>query len=247
MRISSTGDGRGCAGRSSRSGRTGRRASCRWRPPWGATGGTGHPEGGRGGALPGRMPRARSAPRRVRTWWPLPVSKTHRHNPPTIRGVTPSQPKRGSKIAEATITPIGSIATCGNTTSRPSPDYARGRAELEPGRADHCSGRSRRGRTRHPLRRHQLAKAQCSRAVRRPLLPARPAENHIKSWKTHLAADRTSCTKATANQFRLFLHAGAYWLMWGFACRRQSARCGASPSSTPCACASSRSPPASSK
>ena len=33
------------------------------------------------------------------------------------------------------------------------------------------------------------------------------AENHIKSWKTHLAADRTSCSKATANQFRLFLHA----------------------------------------
>ena len=41
------------------------------------------------------------------------------------------------------------------------------------------------------------------------------AENHIKSWKTHLAADRTSCTKATADRFRLFLHAGAYWLMWG--------------------------------
>jgi hypothetical protein len=41
------------------------------------------------------------------------------------------------------------------------------------------------------------------------------AENHIKSWKTHLAADRTSCTKATANQLGLFLHAGAYWLMWG--------------------------------
>src|SRR3954454_3801186 len=40
------------------------------------------------------------------------------------------------------------------------------------------------------------------------------AENHIKAWKTHLAADRTSCPKATANQFRLFLHAGAYWLMW---------------------------------
>src|SRR5271166_3357672 len=40
-------------------------------------------------------------------------------------------------------------------------------------------------------------------------------ENHIKSFKTHLAADRTSCTKATANQLRLFLHAGAYWLMWG--------------------------------
>ena len=41
------------------------------------------------------------------------------------------------------------------------------------------------------------------------------AENHIKAWKAHLAADRTSCPRATANQFRLFLHAGAYWLMWG--------------------------------
>ena len=40
------------------------------------------------------------------------------------------------------------------------------------------------------------------------------AENHIKAWKTHLAADRTSCGRATANQMRLFLHIGAYWLMW---------------------------------
>ena len=40
------------------------------------------------------------------------------------------------------------------------------------------------------------------------------AENHIKAWKSHLAADRTSCTRATANQFRLMLHTGAYWLMW---------------------------------
>ena len=40
------------------------------------------------------------------------------------------------------------------------------------------------------------------------------AENHIKAWKNHLAADRTSCHAAEANQFRLFLHAGAYWLLW---------------------------------
>jgi hypothetical protein len=40
------------------------------------------------------------------------------------------------------------------------------------------------------------------------------AENHIKAWKSHLAADRTSCHAAEANQFRLFLHAGAYWLLW---------------------------------
>jgi len=40
------------------------------------------------------------------------------------------------------------------------------------------------------------------------------AENHIKAWKNHLAADRTSCHATEANQFRLFLHAGAYWLLW---------------------------------
>ena len=39
-------------------------------------------------------------------------------------------------------------------------------------------------------------------------------ENHIKAWKTHLAADRTSCCRASANQMRLFLHVGAYCLMW---------------------------------
>src|SRR5271166_544764 len=50
----------------------------------------------------------------------------------------------------------------------------RRRAKLEPRRADHRSRRSRRGRTRHALRRHQLTKAQRPRAVRRPLLPARP-------------------------------------------------------------------------
>jgi DDE family transposase len=40
------------------------------------------------------------------------------------------------------------------------------------------------------------------------------AENHVKAWKRHLAADRTSCSKASANQFRLMLHTGAYWLLW---------------------------------
>jgi hypothetical protein len=40
------------------------------------------------------------------------------------------------------------------------------------------------------------------------------AENHIKAWRLHLAADRTSCSRATANQFRLMLHTGAYWLFW---------------------------------
>ena len=39
------------------------------------------------------------------------------------------------------------------------------------------------------------------------------AENLIKVHKRHLASDRTSCTKATANQFRLLIHTAAYWLM----------------------------------
>jgi hypothetical protein len=39
------------------------------------------------------------------------------------------------------------------------------------------------------------------------------AENLIKAHKLHLASDRTSCTKATANQFRLVLHTAAYWLL----------------------------------
>jgi len=39
------------------------------------------------------------------------------------------------------------------------------------------------------------------------------AENLIKAHKLHLASDRTSCSKATANQFRLLLHTAAYWLL----------------------------------
>ena len=38
-------------------------------------------------------------------------------------------------------------------------------------------------------------------------------ENLAKAHKRHLASDRTSCSKATANQFRLVLHTAAYWLL----------------------------------
>lgn len=38
--------------------------------------------------------------------------------------------------------------------------------------------------------------------------------NHIKARKQQLAADRTSCCRATANQFRLLLHTVGYWLLW---------------------------------
>jgi hypothetical protein len=39
------------------------------------------------------------------------------------------------------------------------------------------------------------------------------AENLTKTHKLHLTSDHTSCTKATANQFRLLIHATAYWLL----------------------------------
>lgn len=40
-------------------------------------------------------------------------------------------------------------------------------------------------------------------------------ELYIKELKLYLAADRTSCNKFSANQFRLFLHAAAYVLLHG--------------------------------
>ena len=39
------------------------------------------------------------------------------------------------------------------------------------------------------------------------------AENWIKDFKVHLKADRLSCHRFIPNQFRLLLHAAAYWLM----------------------------------
>ena len=39
------------------------------------------------------------------------------------------------------------------------------------------------------------------------------AENWIKDFKLHVKADRLSCQRFIANQFRLLLHAAAYWLM----------------------------------
>jgi hypothetical protein len=38
-------------------------------------------------------------------------------------------------------------------------------------------------------------------------------ENMIKEHKLYTRSDRTSCHRWEANQFRLFLHTGAYWLL----------------------------------
>jgi hypothetical protein len=39
------------------------------------------------------------------------------------------------------------------------------------------------------------------------------SENWIKDFKLHIKADRLSCSRLMANQFRLLLHACAYWLL----------------------------------
>lgn len=41
------------------------------------------------------------------------------------------------------------------------------------------------------------------------------AENLIKDMKLYTRSDRTSCHRWQANQFRLFLHMGAFWLLHG--------------------------------
>ena len=76
--------------------------------------------------------------------------------------------------------------------------------------------RPRRGRTagrRQPLHRHQPRRPAQARSTRSVYCARGQAENLIKAHKLHLASDRTSCSKATANQFRLLIHTAAYWLM----------------------------------
>ncbi len=51
---------------------------------------------------------------------------------------------------------------------------------------------------------HLYEKVYCARGK---------AENLIKEHKLYTKSDRTSCHRWQANQFRLFLHTGAYWLL----------------------------------
>ena len=45
------------------------------------------------------------------------------------------------------------------------------------------------------------------------------AENLIKDMKRWTRSDKTACSRWQANQFRLFLHMGAYWLLHALAAR----------------------------
>ncbi len=59
----------------------------------------------------------------------------------------------------------------------------------------------------------RICRACRNRSTRRSICARGQAENLIKAHKLHLASDRTSCSKATANQFRLLIHTAAYWLI----------------------------------
>ncbi|MEO0810534.1 MAG: transposase, partial [Pseudomonadota bacterium] len=43
-------------------------------------------------------------------------------------------------------------------------------------------------------------------------------ENLIKDFKLYTRSDKTACHRWTANQFRLLLHMGAYWLLHSMRC-----------------------------
>jgi hypothetical protein len=49
------------------------------------------------------------------------------------------------------------------------------------------------------------------------------AENLIKDLKRSTRSDKTACSRWQANQFRLFLHIGAYWLLHSL--RQRAPRC----------------------
>jgi len=51
---------------------------------------------------------------------------------------------------------------------------------------------------------HLYEKVYCQRGT---------AENLIKDMKRDTRSDKTACSRWEANQFRLFLHMGAYWLL----------------------------------
>jgi hypothetical protein len=72
-------------------------------------------------------------------------------------------------------------------------------------------GRGAREGPQHPLRRHHAHRRPARRL--RPLRRPRPPEQWVGDFKLACFADRLSCHAFWANQFRLLLHAAAYWLL----------------------------------
>ena len=60
-------------------------------------------------------------------------------------------------------------------------------------------------------------------------------ENRIKDMQLYTRSDKTACSRWQANQFRLFLHVGAYWLLHSVRMAAPKGRAGAAPRSPPSA------------
>ena len=142
-------------------------------------------------------------------------------------------------------------ALCGRTKGgqgAPLQGVLRRRRELEPRRARHRPRRGWRGRTRHAVHRHESQAVQRPRALRGYLLSAWPGRKSHQILEDafgggpHLMhqGHRQSVTVVPARRL-LLADVGSARV------DARNVRCGASPSSTRCACASSRSPRASSR
>ena len=112
----------------------------------------------------------------------------------------------GNKVLLRQVSPLAEDAASAVSPARRR-RFAAGAISAMPQKAGMSSAayRPRRGRfagRRQPLYRHQPARS-AKDALREGLRARGQAENLIKAHKLHLASDRTSCRKATANQFRL--------------------------------------------
>jgi Transposase DDE domain group 1 len=65
------------------------------------------------------------------------------------------------------------------------------------------------------IRINRKLKAVDVRPLRGCLLPARSGRKSHQVLEVESGGQPNLMYKATANQFRLFLHGGAYWLIWG--------------------------------
>ena len=98
-------------------------------------------------------------------------------------------------------------ACAASISSRTQPAHgAESRKVDRPRRGD----RHRHGRALH---RHQPRRSRQDISTRRSSAQRGNAENLIKDMKRFTRSDKTACSRWQANQFRLFLHMGAYWLL----------------------------------
>ena len=117
---------------------------------------------------------------------------------------------------------VGGLERAPRPDSRPTRAEARcavSRSSLTPpaagaGSPDRRPRRGRQRRHRYPLHRHQPRPRQRTFPLPGPLLPARPGGKSHQGLENPPRRRPYLVSQGHRNQFRLFLHAGAYWLLW---------------------------------